>query len=86
MEMFGRGLQRIGQVLAFAGGGLFAVIFVIVLVHGSWPNFLKPVQSRFQIISDFLGGFAFVAELAIFIGPGVLLWMAGEKILERNSN
>lgn len=86
MKFVGKALQRIGQALAFAGGGMLALIFAIVLLNGTWPDFLKPIQSLFQMISEFSGNFAFVAEIAIFIGPGVLLWAAGEKILERDKN
>lgn len=86
MQKLGQLLQRIGQGLMILGGGSLAVIFLIVIVAGSWPDFLHPVQSRFQLISQFLGEFAFIAELALFVGPGAIVWWTGEKIAKRRPN
>jgi hypothetical protein len=77
-------LERIGFALAILGGALFAAIFIVVLVSGSWPQFLDPVRERFKIISSFLGSFTFVAEVLIFLGPGGLVLMLGQWLQERS--
>ena len=79
----GRGIERAGYMLAWAGGLTYAAIFLIVLVNGRWPHFLQPIQSRFAIAGRFLGDFAFMAEIAVFVGPGLLLATLG-KNLQKN--
>ena len=73
-------IERIGQALAVLGGVTFAGIFLIVLVNGTWPAFLHPVQHRFALASDFFGSYAFIVELMIFVGPGLLLAFIGQKL------
>lgn len=80
MERSENVIERIGFSLAVLGGLAFASIFIIVLVNGSWPDFLWPVQSRFAIISDFVGPWAFAVELFIFIGPGLLVYLIGQRL------
>ena len=68
----------IGMALIVLGAGTYASIFLIVLINGTWPSFLYPVQSRFRIASYFLGNFAFIAEVLLFVAPGLLLKMIAE--------
>lgn len=76
----GEAIQKLGIALACIGGICFASIFIVVIANGSWPNFLEPVRSRFELIDDFVGGFAFIVELFLFVGPGLLIAAVGEKL------
>lgn len=84
MKDLGATLEKVGTTLAVLGGLCFAGIFLIVIVNGTWPDFLEPVRRRYGMISDFAGGFAFVIELFLFIGPGLLIAALGQKL--QNSN
>ncbi len=86
MRPIGEFLERAGYGLALVGGIVFASVFAIVLVNGSWPDFLRPIQARFVIISDILGPFTFMAELVLFVGPGFLVVLLGQKLKGSNSN
>jgi hypothetical protein len=68
-----------------AGGLVLALIFLTVLLNGHWPDFLRPVQLMFQTISSVFGSFALVLEVWIFIGPGAVIYLVGQKLAERRS-
>lgn len=72
-------IERIGQLLAILGGVTLAGIFLVVLVNGTWPAFLRPVQQRFALASDFFGSAAFIVELLVFVGPGLLISYLGQR-------
>ena len=80
MSTIGNLLIRVGNGLAVIGGIAFLSIFAIVLLNGSWPDFLRPVQSRFAIITQFAGSLAFIVELGLFVGPGLLVALLGQKM------
>lgn len=80
MQTLGSALTKIGTVLAVAGGLCFAGIFLIVLLNGSWPDFLEPVRSRYEMLGNMTGGFAFIIELIVFVGPGLALVAFGENL------
>ncbi len=86
MDKLGQLLERVGHGLMLLGATAFAAILLIVMLYGEWPQFLEPVQSRFRLLGQILGDGAFIAELAIFLGPGALVWFAGNTIAQRNSN
>lgn len=75
-----RSIAKIGQILMIIGGIALASIFLIVLINGSWPDYLQPIRSRFEIGSKFLGDFWFPALIGIFIGPGMAVTWFGEKL------
>lgn len=84
MNKLGAALERIGMALAILGGACFAAIFLIVIVNGSWPDFLEPVRSRYALANNLVGEFAFVVEILCFTGPGLLISALGAKL--QNSN
>lgn len=43
--------KRIGGAVFWAGAAAFAGIFLIVMFNGTWPGFLKPVQSLFATLT-----------------------------------
>jgi hypothetical protein len=73
-------LKRIGMVLFYVGLATLAGIFVIVVVNGTWPGFLKPAQWLFSAVSGYVGDFAIVVQGLLFLGPGILLFKAGEAM------
>jgi len=78
-------IAKLGQMLMVAGGASLALIFLIVMVNGSWPDFLEPVRSRFELGSNLLGIFWFPVLLGIFVGPGLAIQYLGEKINSKES-
>jgi len=77
-------LQIVGLWLATLGGLAFASVFLVVLVNGTWPTFLQPVRSLFEILgASLLGDWAFIVEIWIFIGPGMLIYWLGERLQDR---
>ena len=83
MNKLGAILEKLGTALAAIGGICFAGIFLIVLLNGTWPEFLEPVRNCYAAISDLVGSLAFLVELVIFVGPGLLVALAGQSL--RNS-
>jgi hypothetical protein len=79
-------IQQLGAYLGLTGGALLAAIFVLVLVNGSWPAFLQPVQNLFGAISHWAGDFALIAEIWLFVGPGVLLYYWGKHLAEKREH
>ena len=73
-------IEFIGIVMAWIGGVVLATVFLIVLVHGTWPQFLRPVKGLFTVISELFGSFGFSVEVVAFIGPGVLVMALGQKL------
>ncbi len=73
-------IEQLGIILAWLGGLAYAGIFVIVLLNGSWPVFLRPVQARFALASELLGSFSFVLQALIFVGPGLLVNYVGQRL------
>ena len=76
-------IQQIGAYMGITGGAIFVGIFVVVLLNGGWPNFLKPIQNLYDAISDWTGDAAIVIEMWLFIGPGALLYYWGKALSER---
>lgn len=76
-------VQQIGAYLGMAGGAIFVGIFVIVLLNGGWPNFLKPIPNLYATISDWTGDAAILIEMWLFIGPGALLYFRGKALSDR---
>jgi hypothetical protein len=77
-------IERAGGILVIIGGASFAAIALCVLVNGTWPQALKPVQHTFAFLSDWIGEWALAIEIWAFIGPGMLLMWMGSKIRERH--
>ena len=80
MMTTGKLLRQAGRALFYLGLAALAGIFIIVLVNSTWPAFLKPVQTLFAALTDIVGGFAFVIEGLIFLGPGLALVKLGEAL------
>ena len=76
-------IQRLGAYLGIIGGTALAMIFLTVLTNGRWPEFLKPIQNLFGLISNWTGSFALVAEIWLFIGPGALIYYWGKSLTEK---
>lgn len=76
----GRPMERLGGYMMFAGGVSIAIIFLIVLVNGSWPSFLEPVQNAARGIGDTVGDLVWLFWVAAFIGPGFIVQQIGIKI------
>ena len=80
MNKIGRSLERLGAYVMLLGGVLIAAIFLTVLLYGTWPEFLSPVQDAAKFLSAWVGGFVWLVWIAVFIGPGWLLQIAGQKM------
>jgi len=72
MEQQGH-LERIGNWLIIIGAAALAGIFATVIINGSWPEVLRPVQGLFAFLGDWLGDAALVVEGLLFLGPGLAL-------------
>ena len=81
-KKLGKSIELVGTGIAIVGGIALASIFIIVMVNGSWPEFLRPFQVTAQTLSGFIGALAFPVEIAIFVGPGMLIRFLGEKLQE----
>lgn len=77
-NLIAAGISKLGQLLVVLGVVALASIFLIVLVNGSWPEFLGPVRSRFEVGSRFLGEFWFPVLVGLFVGPGFAIYSFGE--------
>lgn len=84
MQQVGTIFEWAGKVFLVIGGLIFVSILIVVLFNGSWPDFLEPVRSRFGIINSFLGPFTFIAELAVFLGPGWIVFWLGQQMKQQN--
>jgi len=84
MNRFGATLETLGRGLAILGGAVLVLMILVIIVHGGWPVFLEPVQSRFKLISGLLGNYAIIVEGLCFVGPGLLLAALGDWL--KNSN
>jgi hypothetical protein len=78
-------VERAGGITAMMGGAALAAIFLVVMVNGKWPQAFAPVKQAFASIAGWIGGAAIVAEVWIFIGPGVLLMWLGRRMRDRSS-
>ena len=76
-------IQQFGAYLGMVGGAVFIGIFVIVLLNGRWPDFLKPIQNLYGVISNWTGEAAIVIEMWLFIGPAALIYYWGKSLGER---
>ena len=79
-------VKKAGIGLAAAGGLAYLAIFAIVLVNGTWPDFLEPIQTKFATMEQFLGPLNWPAQIAMFAGPGGLLYLLGERIKAGHTN
>ena len=70
--------------MMLAGGLAIAAIFLIVLLNGTWPEFLKPVQNAAGGISGYIGGAVWLVWVAVFIGPGYAVQSIGERIKSKS--
>jgi len=71
-------LERAGRHLMLVGVASIAGIFLIVLVNGTWPEFLIPVKDRASLIADLVGDFVIVVWGLVFVGPGFLVQSLGQ--------
>lgn len=78
-------VQRAGIALMVAGAACLAAILILVLVNGSWPDYLEPVRSRFELAHRLVGNFAFEVEVGLFLLPGGLTFWLGERMGRRQS-
>ncbi len=76
-------IQQLGAYLSIIGGVALVLVFLTVVVNGTWPQFLKPIQNLFGLISAWIGSFALIAEVWLFIGPGVLIYYWGKSLTEK---
>jgi hypothetical protein len=76
-KLLGKQVEKLGSVLMMIGGVCIVGIFLAVLVNGSWPDYLSPVQAHARAISDVVGGLVWLAWVAAFIGPGFLVQLLG---------
>ncbi len=80
MEGLGAALERTGITLAIWGAACLTGIFLVVIHNGSWPGFLEPIRQLFATNACVSGEFTLIVELILFIGPGILIRVAGERI------
>lgn len=78
MNLIAVSISKLGQALVVLGIVALAAILLIVLVNGSWLEFLEPIRSRFEVGSHFLGSFWFPALLGLFVGLGFSIYSFGE--------
>ena len=83
MTQWGIIIERVGTWLALAGGALLLGIFAIVIANGRWPYFLLDLRGRLQLAASLFGSLAFIAELAFFAMPGLLLVLIGRRLQGR---
>jgi hypothetical protein len=82
-------LRFVAKALWFVAATAVAVGFVAIIINGSWPDAMKPVQHLFRNLHEYLGPFAFLVQVAIFAGPGALVWWLADALEDRkarNSN
>lgn len=79
MRAAGRIIKRVGICLAVLG---LAIIVLHIFLGGPWPEFLRPFQTVFTYFDgwDYIGK---AIEGAIFVGPGVILYLIGEALESR---
>ncbi len=85
MLTVGRILEKIGNILMIIGGSVIGFIFISVFVSGSWSESPKLIQmwgNFIRPIADipFIGNFIFTVWIIVFIGPGFLIGVLGNKI------
>ncbi len=68
-----------------AGGLTLAGIFLVVLLNRRWPEFLHPVRNFFGLIANWVGDWAFIVEVWLFIGPGALFYYLEKRLAARHS-
>lgn len=71
-------VEKAGTYLMLAGAACIAGIFLIVLVNGTWPDFLAPIQDRARLISDVVGNLVILVWTIVFFGPGYLVQLFGQ--------
>mgnify|MGYP003386298136 CR=1 FL=1 len=79
-NLLSRVLIFLGQVWIAISASSLVILFVIVLINGSWPDFLDPVKIRFGIGASFFGIFWFPILSMMLFGPGFAIMSIGDKI------
>ncbi len=79
-----KALILLGQSLIAFSIGSIIVIFTIVLITGSWPEFFEPIRKRLEIGYNIFGNFWSLILLMLLIGPGSLLISYGEKLRDNH--
>jgi hypothetical protein len=87
----GSNIQKLGGILMISGALLIVIIFLSVILSGSWDqspeivqawgNFIRSI-ANIPILGNFL---SFIIWLVVFVGPGYLLQFLGKKITEREN-
>lgn len=83
-------LHFLARALWIAALAAVAVgVGMIIANGGTWPNSLASVQNLFQTLHASFGWLAWLIQVALFAGPGMLVeWFADylEERQRRNSN
>jgi hypothetical protein len=58
----------------------------IILNGGRWPDSLASVQNLFQTLHASFGPFGWIIQVALFVGPGMLVWWLADYLEERQQN
>ena len=59
------------------------IVGMIILNGGTWPDSLAPVQNLFQTLHGSFGPLAWLIQVALFAGPGVLVMWLADYLEER---
>ena len=73
MHNFGNALERIGKWLVALGVLSAIIVMIIVVVNGTWPEFLHPVQHHLQLLYSMVGSLNMVVIGIALVGPGIAI-------------
>lgn len=76
-------LRFIAQALWFIALAAVVIGFIVILINGTWPDAMRPIQHLFQTLHGTLGPFAWLVQVAIFAGPGALAWWLADYLEDR---
>ena len=77
-------LRLLAKALWFAAVAAIAVgVGMIILNGGRWPDSLAPVQNLFQTLHASFGPLGYIIQVALFAGPGALVWWLADYLEER---
>ncbi len=82
-------LRFIAQALWLIALSAVMLGFIVILINGTWPDAMRPIQRLFQALHGALGSFAWLVQVAIFAGPGTIVWWLADYLEDRqrkNSN